>query len=122
MTTKPTEPVAVVLAVALGLYALGIATLAFYPLEDLTVFEAIIGTAALLAIVGLVARSTRWHLPGERYADLVVGFIGLVALFSYLLEPTAEIGAFRWRTVFLVLTGVVGGFGSYLALDYRGEP
>lgn len=106
-----------VVCVALVIYCAAIFSLALWPTDDISFVEWVISVGCVLAIIGLIARMAPWlTLPGEQYAYLLTGFLGLSTLLGY------EWGAddpdyIKWRVGLLLVTGIIGSYGAHLAQD-----
>lgn len=108
-------PVRQVICASLCLYSAGIFVLAIYPTSDITAVEWIVAVLSVVAVLGLVAHAVpAIRVPGERYAYLVSGLVGITTLLLYLLTPTHGDPVYdRVRVTLLLLAGVVGSYGAY---------
>ncbi len=104
-----------VVCVALIAYCVGIFTLAIWPTNHITWREWGIAFLCVVAVIGLIARMIpRVILPGERYAYLLTGFVGLVTLLAYDWDASDPNYA-KVRVSALLLAGIIGSFGAHIA-------
>ena len=111
----------IVVCLALTAYNVAIFTLAIFPITEITWREWMVAFLAIIATIGLIARAVpSIVVPGERYAYLVTGFVGVVTLLAYeftSIEPTYA----KIRVGVLLLCGIIGAYGAHLAQDLNEE-
>lgn len=104
-----------VVSVALILYCAAIFTITWIPNYEMTWVGWFSGSLALIAIVGLIAHATDIvTLPGEEYAYLVSGWAGFTTAMLYLID-TNDVADRRVAVTLLLMAGVIGSYGAYLA-------
>ena len=104
-----------VISLALAAYCAAIIVLALTPTADIHWVEIIIAALAGLAFIGLVAHTFALTLPGDRYAYLVTGFVGLTTAIAYAWDA-ADPANVKIPIVLLLITGVIGSFSAHLVL------
>lgn len=100
---------------ALALYLAAIVTLSAFPWPP-NWLEWVVIVLAVAAFAGLVALATPGlRLPGEHWAYLITGGVGLVSLLAYELV-SAEPGHVRTRLGLFLAAGVIGAYGAHLRI------
>jgi hypothetical protein len=97
-------------------YCAGLAMFSLLPLRTTIIPELVVGILAVIAGIGVVAHmSDAFNLPGEDYAYLVVGFVGVLTMFGYVIGATNEPLYLRLSVAMLLLSGALVGYAGHLA-------
>ena len=105
-----------VLAADIGVFAVGIFSLALIPPASLVWPEAVICVLAAFCLLGVITHASEHvHLPGEEYAYLMTGALGLTTLFAFEhgTSPNTAL-VFRVSVGIFLLGGSVSGYAAHL--------
>jgi len=105
-----------VVCAALAIYVVGITLLALLPIATISTTELIIAGACGVALVWLFGRAFESVvIPGERFAYLLTGFLGLISMLAYDFGATEELSRHKWWTSFFLAAGIIGAYGAHIA-------
>lgn len=102
------------LALDLGLFNLALFVFSWLPPSTLVPVEKVAMVAALLAFFGVVGHAIPWFtLPGEKWAYLITGAVGLYVLLAFISTSTAPYYIAVPFCMFM-LSGIASGYAAHV--------
>lgn len=102
------------LALDLGLFNLALFVFAWLPPETLVPVERVAMALSLIAFIGVVGHAIPWvTLPGEKWAYLITGAVGLYVLLGYIASSTAPYYIKVPYCAFM-LSGIASGYAAHV--------